>query len=77
MCEVKQQQAQQNGVELPPIYTMPINKQAVFFIISGAFPTLFPTNKTDFNFPPNCLVNFTAFAKHIFKYKDSWFKRHF
>ena len=49
MHEIEQQQNQQNGVELPTIYTTPISEQAASFIISGAFPTLFPTGRADFN----------------------------
>ena len=47
--KIKQQQGQQNGVKLPTIYTTPISKRAAFFIISGAFPTLFPTSRANFN----------------------------
>ena len=49
VCEIEQQQNQQNGVELPTIHTTPISEQAASFIISSAFPTLFPMGRADFN----------------------------
>jgi len=74
--KIKQQQGQQNGVKLPTICATPISKRAASFIISGAFPTLFPTSRANFNFPQSRLVNLTAFAKHILKYKDGRFRRY-
>ena len=47
--KIKQQQGQQNGIKLPTMHTMPISEQAASFLISGAFPTLFPTGRADFN----------------------------
>ena len=49
VCKIEQQQNQQNGVELPTMYTTPISKQVAFFIISSIFPTLFPMGRADFN----------------------------
>ena len=45
--EIEQQQDQQNGVELPTMRATPISKRAASFVISGAFPTLFPTGIAD------------------------------
>ena len=47
--KIEQQQDQQNSVNLPTIYATPISERAVSFIMSGAFPTLFPIGKADFN----------------------------
>ena len=76
MRKIKQQQDQQNGVELPTMRTTPISKRAASFIISGAFPTIFPIGRANFDLPRSRLVNLAAFAKHILKYKDGRFGRH-
>ena len=72
----QQQQAWQNGFKLPTMRAMPISKQAAAFIISGTFPTLFPTSRANFNLPQSRLVNLTAFTKYILKYKDGRFRRY-
>ena len=72
----QQQQDQQNGVKLPTMCAMPISERVVFFVMSGAFPILFPMGRADFNLPRSRLVNFAAFAKYMFKYKDGWFGRY-
>jgi len=39
----------------------------------GAFSTLFPYGKADFNMPQSCIVTLAAYAKHILKYQDGRF----
>ena len=65
--EVEQQQARQNGVELPTMRATPISERAASFIISGVFPTLFPTGRADFDLPQSYTVSLVAFTKHILK----------
>ena len=54
----------------------PLSKQLANFIIRGAFPTLFPYSKADFNMPQSHIVTLAAYAKHILKYQDGRFSRH-
>ena len=42
----------------------------------GAFPTLFPYSKVDFNILQSRIVTLAAYTKHILKYQDSQFSRH-
>jgi hypothetical protein len=42
----------------------------------GAFPTLFPYDKADFNISRSRIVTLAAYAKHMIKYQDSQFGRH-
>ena len=42
----------------------------------GAFPTLFPYGKADFDMPRSRTVTFATYAKHMLKYQDSQFGRH-
>ena len=42
----------------------------------GAFPTLFPYGKADFDMPRSRTVTLAAYAKHMLKYQDSRFGRH-
>src|SRR6266566_1919812 len=42
----------------------------------GAFPTLFPYGKADFDMPRSRTVTLAAYAKHMLKYQDSRFSRH-
>ena len=42
----------------------------------GAFPTLFPYSKADFNMPRSRIVTLAAYTKHILKYQDGRFGRH-
>ena len=42
----------------------------------GAFPTLFPYSKADFNIPQSRIVTLAAYAKHIIKYQDGRFSRY-
>jgi len=46
----------------------PISKRLASFIIRGAFPTLFPYSKADFNMPQSHIVTLAAYTKHILKY---------
>jgi len=54
----------------------PLSKRSASFIIRGAFPTLFPYGKADFNIPRSRTVTLAAYAKHMLKYQDSRFGRH-
>jgi len=42
----------------------------------GAFPTLFPYSKANFNMPRSRIVTLAIYAKHILKYQDSQFSHH-
>ena len=42
----------------------------------GAFPTLFPYGKADFDMPRSRTVTLAAYAKHMLKYQDGRFGRH-
>ena len=42
----------------------------------GAFSTLFPYSKADFDMPQGRTVTLAAYAKHMLKYQDGWFGRH-
>ena len=46
----------------------PLSKQSANFIIRGAFPTLFPYSKADFNMPQSRTVTLAVYAKYILKY---------
>ena len=54
----------------------PLSKRLASFIILGAFPTLFPYSKTNFNIPQSRIVTLAAYAKYMLKYQDSRFSRH-
>ena len=54
----------------------PLSKRSASFIIRGAFPTLFPYSKADFNIPQSRTVTLAAYAKHMLKYQDSRFGRY-
>ena len=54
----------------------PLFKRLASFIILGAFPTLFPYSKTNFNIPRSRIVTLAAYAKHILKYQDGRFSRY-
>jgi len=51
----------------------PLSKRLASFIMRGAFPTLFPYSKADFNIPRSRTVTLAAYAKHMLKYQDSQF----
>ena len=53
-----------------------LSKRLDSFIIRGAFFTLFPYSKTNFNILRSCIVTLAIYAKHILKYQDSQFSRH-
>jgi hypothetical protein len=42
----------------------------------GAFSTLFPYSKADFNILRNHTVTLAAYAKYMLKYQDGQFSRH-
>jgi hypothetical protein len=42
----------------------------------GAFFTLFPYNKADFNMPQSRTITLAVYAKHMLKYQDSRFGRY-
>ena len=46
----------------------PLSKQSASFIMRGAFPTLFPYSKADFNIPRSRTVTLATYAKHMLKY---------
>ena len=46
----------------------PFSKRLASFIIRGAFPTLFPYGKADFNMLRSRIVTLAAYAKHMLKY---------
>jgi len=54
----------------------PLSKRLASFIMRGAFPTLFPYGKVDFDILRSRTVTLAAYAKHILKYQDSRFGRH-
>ena len=54
----------------------PLSKRSASFIIRGAFPTLFPYSKADFNMPRSHIVTLATYTKHILKYQDGRFSRH-
>ena len=55
---------------------IPLSKRSASFIIRGAFPTLFPYSKVDFNILRSRIVTLATYAKHMLKYQDSWFSRY-
>jgi hypothetical protein len=54
----------------------PLSKRSASFIIHGAFPTLFPYSKADFNMLRSRIVTLATYAKYILKYQDSRFGRY-
>jgi len=46
----------------------PLSKRSASFIMRGAFPTLFPYGKADFDMPQSRMVTLAAYAKHMLKY---------
>jgi hypothetical protein len=54
----------------------PLSERSASFIMRGAFPTLFPCGKADFDMPQSRIVTLAAYAKHILKYQDGRFGRH-
>ena len=54
----------------------PISKRSASFIMHGAFPTLFPYGRADFDTPRRRTVTLAAYAKHMLKYQDGRFGRH-
>jgi len=55
---------------------IPLSKRSANFTIRGAFLTLFPYGKADFNMPRSRTVTLAAYAKYILKYQDGQFGRH-
>src|SRR6266436_3626442 len=55
---------------------IPLSKRSASFIMCGAFPTLFPYSKADFNIPRSRTVTLAAYAKYMLKYQDGRFGRH-
>ena len=47
---------------------IPLSKRLASFIMRGAFSTLFPYSKADFNMPRSRIVTLAAYAKYILKY---------
>ena len=64
------------GLEVPTVRQTPLSKRLASFIMRGAFPTLFPYGKADFNMPRSRTVTLAAYAKYILKYQDGRFGRH-
>ena len=54
----------------------PLSKRLANFIMRGAFPTLFPYSKANFNILRSRTVTLAAYAKHILKYQDGRFGRY-
>src|SRR6266576_4437221 len=54
----------------------PLFKRSANYIIHGAFPTLFPYSRADFDTPRRRTVTLAAYAKHMLKYQDGRFGRH-
>jgi hypothetical protein len=54
----------------------PLSKRSASFIMRGAFPTLFPYSKADFNIPQSYTVTLATYTKHMLKYQDSRFGRY-
>jgi len=46
----------------------PLSKRLASFIMRGAFPTLFPYGKADFNIPRSRTVTLATYAKYMLKY---------
>ena len=55
---------------------IPLSKRLASFIIRGAFSTLFPYSKADFNILRSRIVILATYAKYMLKYQDGWFSRH-
>jgi hypothetical protein len=47
---------------------IPLSKQSASFIMRGAFPTLFPYSKADFNILQSRTVTLAMYAKYMLKY---------
>jgi len=58
------------------MWHIPLSKRLASFIMRGAFPTLFPYGKADFNMLQSHTVTLAAYAKHILKYQDGRFSRY-
>ena len=56
------------GLEVPTIQQTPLSKRLASFIIHGAFSTLFPYSKADFNILQSHTVTLATYAKYILKY---------
>jgi len=54
----------------------PISEQSASFIIRGAFPTLFPYGKANFDMLWSYIVTLAAYAKYMLKYQDGRFSRY-
>jgi len=76
MREVQHQQYLQQGFEVPSVDERPISERTASCIMRGAFPTLFPYGKADFDASRTRSVTLAAYAKHMLKYKDGRFGRH-
>ena len=64
------------GLEVPTVRQTPLSKRSASFIIRGAFPTLFPYSKVDFNILRSRIVTLAAYTKYMLKYQDGRFSRH-
>jgi hypothetical protein len=47
---------------------IPLSKRLASFIMRGAFPTLFPYSKADFNMLRSRIVTLAAYTKYMLKY---------
>jgi ATP-dependent DNA helicase PIF1 len=74
--EVQHQQDIRAGLEVPTVRQTPLSERSASFIMRGAFPTLFPYGKADFDMPRSRTVTLAAYAKHMLKYQDGRFGRH-
>ena len=54
----------------------PLSKRLASFIIRGAFPTLFPYGKANFNILRSRIVTLAAYTKYMLKYQDGQFSRY-
>ena len=74
--EVQCQEGLRAGLEVPTVRQTPLSERSANYIMRGAFPTLFPYGKADFDTPRRRTVNLAAYAKHMVKYQDGRFGRH-
>ena len=54
----------------------PLSERLASFIMRGAFPTLFPYGKADFNIPRSRTVTLAMYIKYMLKYQDGQFGRY-
>jgi hypothetical protein len=74
--EVQYQEDLRAGPEVPSVRQTPLSERSANHIMRGAFPTLFPYSRADFDIPQRRMVTLAVYAKHMLKYQDGRFGRH-